>query len=63
MPLLDVIGCYNSVVMVKKKKAWKVFQRHHTDLIGLGKGPLTEGKVNSAEKFICKLYGVLDAVI
>ena len=41
-----------------KKTAWKVFQQHHTDLIGLGKGPFTENIAISTEKFICKMYGV-----
>lgn len=34
------------------------FKQHHTNLTGLGKGPLTEDIVNSTEKFICKMYGV-----
>uniref|UniRef100_UPI00358E4F58 protocadherin-15 n=1 Tax=Myxine glutinosa TaxID=7769 RepID=UPI00358E4F58 len=41
-----------------KETAWQVFQQHHTDLIGLGKGPLTEKIATSTEKFICKIYGV-----
>ncbi|XP_051232747.1 uncharacterized protein LOC127350304 [Dicentrarchus labrax] len=41
-----------------KKTAWQVFEQHHTDLTGHGKGPLTEDIVNSTEKFICKMYGV-----
>ena len=35
-----------------------VFNRHHTDLIGLSKGSLTENIAISTEKFICKIYGV-----
>ena len=35
-----------------------VFNRHHTDLIGLGKDSLTENIAISTEKFICKIYGV-----
>ena len=35
-----------------------MFQQHHTDLIGLSKGALTDHIVMSAEKFICKMYGV-----
>ena len=54
---LAVIVCLGSVVTVKNT-AWQVFQRHHTDLIGLGKGPLTDHIVMSTEKFICKMYGV-----
>ena len=41
-----------------KRTAWQVFEHHHNDLINLGKGPLTDNVVASAEKFICKLYGV-----
>ena len=41
-----------------KKTAWAVFKQHHTDLIGLGKGSLTEHIATSTEKFICKIYGV-----
>ena len=41
-----------------KKTAWAVFEQHHTDLIGLGKGSLTENIATSTEKFICKIYGV-----
>ena len=41
-----------------KKTAWTVFKRHHTDLIGRGKGSLTENIATLAEKFICKIYGV-----
>ena len=35
-----------------------VFNRHHTDLIGLDKGSLTENIAISTETFICKIYGV-----
>ena len=31
---------------------------HHTDLIGLGKGSLTENIVTSTDKLICKICGV-----
>ena len=41
-----------------KKTAWKVFEQHHTDLVGLGRGPLTKEIAISTEKFICKIYGV-----
>ena len=42
-----------------KKIAWAVFKQDHTDLIGLGKGYLTEDIATSTtEKFICKIYGV-----
>ena len=41
-----------------KKTAWAVFKQHHTDLVGLGKGSLTEDIATSTEKFICKIYGV-----
>ena len=34
--------------------------QHHTDLIGHGKGPLTDHIVMSTEKFIWKMYCVLD---
>jgi len=37
-----------------------VFQQYHTDLIGYGKGPLTDHIVMSTEKLICKMYGVPD---
>ncbi len=52
---------YDSVSQISghgQKTAWQVFEQHHTDLTGLGKGPLTEDIVNSTEKFICKMYGV-----
>ena len=35
-----------------------MFQQHNTDLVGLGKTPLTDHIVMSTEKFICKMYGV-----
>ena len=41
-----------------KKTAWQVFQKHHMDLDDLGKGYPTENTVVSAEKFICKMYGI-----
>ena len=41
-----------------KKTAWTVFKQHHTDLVGLGKGSLTEDIATSTEKYICKIYGV-----
>ena len=41
-----------------KKTAWAVFKQHHTYLVGLGKGSLTEDIATSTEKFICKIYGV-----
>ena len=44
-----------------KKTAWCVFQRNHNDLSNLGKGPITEDTILSAEKFICRLYRVPDA--
>ena len=37
-----------------------MFQQRHTDRIRLGKGPLTVDIVRSTEKFICKIYGVLE---
>ena len=42
------------------KTAWQVFEKHHKDLadLGIGKGYLTENMVVSAEKFICKIYGI-----
>ena len=42
------------------KTAWAVFKQHHTDLIGLGKGSLTENIATSTEKFISKICGVPD---
>ena len=41
-----------------KNTAWAVFKQHHTDLIGLRKGSLTENVATSTEKFICQIYGV-----
>ena len=41
-----------------KKTAWAVFKQHHTDLIGLGKGSLTEHIATPTEKGICKIYDV-----
>ena len=40
------------------KIAWAVFKQHHTDLIDLGKGYLTENIATSTDTFICKIYGV-----
>ena len=34
--------------------------QHHTYLIGLGKGSLTENIATSTEKFICWIYSVLE---
>ena len=56
MLLLAVILCLSSVVTVKTAR--QVFQQHHIDMIGLGKGPLTDYLVMPTEKFICKIYGV-----
>ena len=39
------------------KKKWTVFQQCHTDLIGLGKGTLTENVAVLAYKFTFKIYG------
>ena len=47
--------CLSSVVMARKRA---VFKQHHTDLVGLGKGSLTENIATSTYKFICKIYGV-----
>ena len=41
-----------------KKTAWAVFKQHHTDLIDLGKGSLTEHIATSTEKLICNIYAV-----
>lgn len=41
-----------------KKTAWKVFLDHHKDLLGLGKGPLTDNIIRLTETFICRIYGV-----
>lgn len=41
-----------------KKTTWQVFLQHHNDLFGIGKGNLSDNTIKSAEKFICKLYGV-----
>ena len=41
-----------------KKTAWVVFKQHHTDLVGLCKGSLTENIATSTETCICKIYGV-----
>ena len=45
-----------------KKTAWKVFQTHNQLLTDLGTGDITEGIMNDAEKFICRLYKVPDDV-
>ena len=42
------------------KTARVIFKQHHTGLVGLGKGSLTENIATSTEKFICKIYGVPD---
>ena len=41
-----------------KKTARVISKQYHTDLIGLGKGSITENIAKSTEKFICKIYGV-----
>ncbi len=41
-----------------KKTARQVFQKYHTDLLGLCKGPLTEDMVRSTDTFICKMCGM-----
>ena len=41
-----------------KKTAWAVFKQHHTYLVCIGKGSLTENIATSTDKFICKIYGV-----
>ena len=41
-----------------KKTARVISKQHHTDLIGVGKGSLTENIATSTEQFICKIYGV-----
>lgn len=45
-----------------KKTAWKVFQIHNTLLTGLSTCNITEGTINKAENFICRLYRVPDNV-
>ena len=41
-----------------KKSSWKVFKEHHQLITNLGIGELTEETVQSAEKFVCKIYDV-----
>ena len=41
-----------------KKTVRVVFKQYHTDLIGLGKGSLTQNIATSTEKLICKTYGM-----
>ena len=55
-----VTGCYSvsQIGGYDKKTAWQVFQKHHKDLADLGKGYLTENMAASAEKSICKMYGI-----
>ena len=43
-----------------KKTARKVFQTHNQLLTDLGTGDITEGIINDAEKFICRLYKIPD---
>jgi hypothetical protein len=43
-----------------KKTAWKVFQKQHHLLNGLGRGELTPVTASAAETFICRIYGVTD---
>ena len=60
LPFHAITGC-DSVSQSSghdKKTAWAVFKQQHTDLIGLGKGSLTENIATSTEKFICKIYAV-----
>ena len=56
----DITGCYSVSQFIGhgKKTSWAVFKQHHTDLVGLGKGSLTENIATSTDKFICKIYGV-----
>ena len=43
-----------------KKSAWKVFGTHYELLCDLGKAELTSEVIQSAEKFICRLYNLND---
>ena len=55
-----ITGCY-SVSQFSghgNKTAWAIFKQHHTDLIGLGKGSLTENIATPIEKFICTIYSM-----
>ena len=59
-----ITGCDKSVSQLSghsTNTAWRVFQHHHNNLSHLGKGPFTKEISQSAEKFICYLYGVLEA--
>ena len=41
-----------------KKSSWKVFREHHSLLNNLGVGELSEETMQSAEKFVCRIYNV-----
>ena len=58
--ITGLIVCLSAMGMARKQPSWVVFKQHYTDLIGLGKGSLTENIATLTEKFICKIYGVPD---
>lgn len=52
-------GCDATSYLAKSKRAgWNVFASHAELLSELGKFPLTENAVHSAEEFVVKLYRV-----
>jgi hypothetical protein len=60
LPFHGITGCDTTSYMCghTKKSAWKIFQQHHQLLSGLGVGTLNSDQINSAESFVCKMYGV-----
>ena len=45
-------------VNIRKKTAWKIFKESHHLLSDLGVGSLRDYTIKSAEKFVCRMYGI-----
>ena len=45
-------------VNIGKKTAWKFFKESHRLLSDLGVGSLRDDTIKSAEKFVCRMYGI-----
>ena len=59
----SLMGCDTlSFARHSKTTVYRTFKEHHNLINSLGDGTLTDYKVKSAEKFICKLYKVPDSV-
>ena len=47
-----------SLWTLEKKTAWKIFKESHRLLSDLGVGSLRDDTIKSAEKFVCRMYGI-----